>query len=76
MGSNFTVPEIEMITATIPTTDISGKLSTGLIKIKKLRNKYITDQMATMQSFGFTKMPNAANEKKKAKGQTTIYKAP
>ena len=76
MGANFTVPEIEMITATIPTTDISGKLSTGLIKIKKLRNKYISDQEATMQSFGYTKMPNAANEKKKAKGQTTIYKAP
>jgi hypothetical protein len=41
-----------------------------------LRNKYISDQEATMQSFGYTKMPNAANEKKKAKGQTTIYKAP
>jgi hypothetical protein len=76
MGANFTVPEIEMITATIPTTDISGKLTTGLIKIKKLRNKYISDQKATMESFGFTKMPNVANEKKKAKGQTTIYKAP
>jgi hypothetical protein len=76
MGANFTVPEIEMITATIPTTDISGKLTTGLIKKKKLRNKYISDQKATMESFGFTKMPNVANEKKKAKGQTTIYKAP
>ena len=68
MGANFTLPEIEMITATIPTTDLSGKLSTGLIKIKKLRNKYISDQKATMESFGYTKMPNAASKQKRGPG--------
>ena len=68
MGANFTVPEIEMITATIPTTDIAGKLNTGLIKIKNLRNKYISDEKATMESFGYTKMPNAAGKKKLGPG--------
>ena len=76
MGANFTLPEIAMIEAVIPTADIAGKLTTGLVKISALRDQYISDEYAVMESFGYTQMPNAANEKKKAKGQTTIYKAP
>ena len=77
MGANFTVPEIKMITATIPTTDIAGKLTTGLVKIKNLRNKYISDERATMASYGYKRgATTGKKEKKKTKGQKTIYKAP
>ena len=76
MGANFTVPEIAMIDATIPTDSIIDKAKNGLVKISNLRDIYISEQYAIMESFGLTKMPNAANKKKKAKGQTTIYKAP
>ena len=77
MGANFTVPEIKMITATIPTTDIAGKLTTGLVKIKNLRNKYISDERATMASYGYKRgAAPGKKEKKKTKGQKTIYKAP
>ena len=69
MGANFTLPEIEMIKAVIPTADIAGKLSTGLVKISALRDQYISDEYAVMESFGYTQMPNAANKKKLAKGQ-------
>ena len=77
MGANFTVPEIKMITATIPTTDIAGKLTTGLVKIKNLRNKYISDERATMASYGYKRgAAPGKKEKKKTKSQKTIYKAP
>ena len=77
MGANFTLPEIEMITATIPTTDISGKLSTGRIKIRNLRNKYISDEYATMASYGYKRgAANGKKEKKMTKSQKTAYKAP
>ena len=66
-----------MITATIPTTDIAGKLTTGLVKIKNLRNKYISDERATMASYGYKRgATTGKKEKKKTKGQKTIYKAP
>jgi hypothetical protein len=68
MGANFTVPEIEMIDATIPTNSVADKLNSGLVKIRNLRDIYISDQYAMMESYGYTKMPNAANKKKLAKG--------
>ena len=76
MGANFTLPEIQMITAVIPTADIPGKLHTGLVKISALRDQYITDEFAVMESHGYKlgMMPNAGKQKPLAKGQQAAFK--
>ena len=65
MGANFTVPEIEMIDATIPTSSIIDRAKNGLVKISNLRDIYISEQYATMESFGYTKMPTKSELQKK-----------
>ena len=60
-----------MIKAVIPTSDIAGKLHTGLVKISALRDQYISDEYAVMESYGYTQMPNAANKKKLGPGMKT-----
>ena len=70
MGANFTLPEIEMIKAVIPTADIAGKLHTGLVKISALRDQYISDEYAVMESYGYTQIPNAANKPMRSLGES------
>jgi hypothetical protein len=68
MGANFTVPEIAMIDATIPTDSIIDKAKNGLIKISNLRDIYISEQYAIMESFGLKGMPKAADKRKLGPG--------
>tara|TARA_R110000782_G_scaffold1535_2_gene5877 strand:- start:2875 stop:4740 length:1866 start_codon:yes stop_codon:yes gene_type:complete len=68
MGANFTIPEIKMIDATIPTDSIIDKAKNGLVKINNLRDMYISQQYAAMEAHGYTKMPNAAGKQKRGLG--------
>ena len=78
MGANFTVYEQELIQALTPTDKWLEKWGMWKVKSNNLRDTIVRTHrsMAAAQGAGFAQMPNAGNEKKKAKGQTTIYKAP
>jgi len=78
MGANFTVFEQALVRQQTPTDGLLEQFKVWKQKSKDLRRQLIMKHEARSGSQGgqLGKMPNAANQKKKAKGQTTIYKAP
>ena len=59
MGANFTVPEQIMIKSTVPTATIKDKIGVALIKLAGVREQYIKDEYAVMESQGWRR-PQAA----------------
>jgi hypothetical protein len=78
MGANFTVFEQALVRQQTPTDALFEQFKVWEQKSKDLRRQLIMKHEARIGSQGgrLAQMPNAGNEKKKAKGQTTIYKAP
>jgi len=77
MGANFTVYEQELIQALTPTDKWLEKWGMWKVKSNNLRDTIVRTHrsMAAAQGAKFAQMP-IIPKKKKAKGQTTIYKAP